>query len=433
MRGLVFVLFMMISFLAQGQSYTSYFTGNTIDTLSNPQGGVCLMGGATEDDNAMQWFLNRANGGDVLVLRASGSDGYNDYFFSELGVQINSVETIVCHSELVKNEAYIMDKIEKAEAIWFAGGDQWKYISFWRASEISKHINDALANRNIVIGGTSAGMAILGEYYFSAEVNTVSSEEALTNPYHPAVTPDSAEFLKIPYLKNTITDTHYDNPDRKGRHASFLARMFKDYGILPFGIACEEYTAVCIDPEGIARVYGQYPQFDDKAYFIQTNCALDLVSPERCVPDSTLIWNRDNRALKVFVANGDPTGSNSIDLNDWKTIENGSWENWWIEDGTLFSNESVFENCLNTQLEYEVLQSSIVLSPNPIKDTMQVVLPDIINAELSVVNQQGISVFSYSSGSSDRISLSLDFLTSGNYTLVIEIDQQVIHKAFVKI
>ena len=37
------------------------------------------MGGASENDAAMAWFLERAGGGDVLVLRASGSDGYNDY------------------------------------------------------------------------------------------------------------------------------------------------------------------------------------------------------------------------------------------------------------------------------------------------------------------------------------------------------------------
>ena len=55
------------------------------------------MGGATEDDNAMKWFLQRANGGDVLVLK-TGSNGYNAYFYSELGIPLNSVETIVCNN-----------------------------------------------------------------------------------------------------------------------------------------------------------------------------------------------------------------------------------------------------------------------------------------------------------------------------------------------
>jgi len=62
--------------LAFAQPYTSYFTGNSTDVATTPLGGLCLMGGATESDPAMVWFLERASGGDVLVLRASGSDGY---------------------------------------------------------------------------------------------------------------------------------------------------------------------------------------------------------------------------------------------------------------------------------------------------------------------------------------------------------------------
>ena len=65
------------------------------------------MGGATEQDDAMIWFLQRAGGGDVLVLRTSGSDGYNDYFYSTLGVSLNYVETIVCKSAAASKEIYV--------------------------------------------------------------------------------------------------------------------------------------------------------------------------------------------------------------------------------------------------------------------------------------------------------------------------------------
>ena len=78
-------------FIGFAQNYTSYYTGNT-NIITNPSGGVCLMGGASEDDNAMKWFLQRANGGDVLVLRTSGSNGYNSYLYSGLGILVNSVE-----------------------------------------------------------------------------------------------------------------------------------------------------------------------------------------------------------------------------------------------------------------------------------------------------------------------------------------------------
>ena len=45
---------------------------------------------------------------------------------------------------------------------------------------------------------------------------------------------------------DVITDTHYDDPDRKGRHVVFLSRILNDYATIGKGIACDEYTAVCM-------------------------------------------------------------------------------------------------------------------------------------------------------------------------------------------
>jgi cyanophycinase-like exopeptidase len=85
------------------------------------------MGGASESDEAMVWLLNKANGGDVVILRASGSDGYNNYFYSELGVTLGSLRTFVIDSEEGATSIYVLDKVEKPEAIWFEGADQYVY------------------------------------------------------------------------------------------------------------------------------------------------------------------------------------------------------------------------------------------------------------------------------------------------------------------
>jgi cyanophycinase-like exopeptidase len=193
----------------------------------------------------MRWFLEQANGGDILVLRASGSDGYNTYLFSDLGVTVNSVETIVFNNAQASSDTYVLDKIQKAEAIWFAGGNQWNYISYWRNSAVSTLINSGISNRKIVVGGISAGMAILGGNYFTAENGTISSQAALMNPLSPLVTVSNQAFLEVPFLNNVVTDTHYDNPNRKGRHVVFMANALSNSNEI-HGIACDEYVAVCI-------------------------------------------------------------------------------------------------------------------------------------------------------------------------------------------
>ena len=351
------------------QNYNSYFTGNNIDISTSPQGGVCLMGGATEEDEAMKWFLNRADGGDVLVLRASGSDGYNDYLYNQLGITVNSVETIVFNDASASNEAYVQQKISQAEAIWFAGGDQWDYISYWRNTAIDSLINEGLALRNIVIGGTSAGMAILSGIYFSAENGTVTSATALSNPFDSNVTADSNAFLNNAFLENTITDTHYDSPDRKGRHVVFLARIWEDYGISGKGIACDEYTAVCIDENGTARVFGQYPTYDDNAYFLQINCELSNPNPEMLSAGSPLTWDHNGTAVKVYAVKGTLAGLNTFDITDWQTGSGGEWQDWSVINGVLNEAPGTAPDC---SASIQKAAFSVNLLPNPAHDFIKI-------------------------------------------------------------
>ncbi|MGB3616724.1 MAG: cyanophycinase, partial [Catalinimonas sp.] len=334
MKHLLTALLLLTGTAARAQGFISYFTGSRDDAVTSPQGGVCLMGGASENDQAMRWFLTRADGGDVLVLRASGSDGYNDYLFSELGVTVNSVETIGFIGGTAANNPAIHDKIRRAEAIWFAGGNQWDYVSYWRNTPVADLINEAVRERRAVIGGTSAGMAILGRYYFSAAEGTVQSEDALRDPYDEAVQVDSTSFLRVDHLQDVITDTHYDNPDRKGRHVAFLARALADWGLPARGIACNEHTAVCIDEEGTARVYGD-PDFPERAFFLQTNCEPADPTPEVCRPGERLEWNRDGRAVRVYRVDGTPNGTHTFSLRDWQTGSGGTWQRWYVENGRL--------------------------------------------------------------------------------------------------
>ena len=368
-RKLLLLLY-LLPFTGLGQNYTSHFTGNSTDVVTSPSGGVCLMGGASEDDNAMKWFLQRANGGDILILRTSGSNGYNSYFYSGLGIPVNSVETIVCSNASASSDPYILQKIQQAEAIWFAGGDQWTYVSFWRNTPVEEAINEAVNQRKIVIGGTSAGMAIQGKYYFSAQIGTVTSSAALGNPFNNQMTVDSTHFIENTMLSNVITDTHFDNPDRKGRLLTFLARIKNDYGQFAKAIACDEYTAVCIDTNGIARVFGGYPTYDDNAYFIQSNCELENPNPENCTPGNPLTWNLEGLAIKAYQIKGDATGTKTFDLTDWQTGLGGNWYNWSSSNGVF--NEEIGSplNCNNVSIDDFSDDFVVNIYPNPFTDKL---------------------------------------------------------------
>lgn len=416
MRHILLLLFTWpLSFMAQ--SYTSYFTGNTTDKETQALGGICLMGGATEDDNAMRWFLQNANGGDVLVLRTSGADGYNEYMYSELGVKVNSVETIVCNTAAASSSAYVLRKIRQAEAIWFAGGNQWTYVDFWRGTPVNDALLEAIQQRKIVIGGTSAGMAIQGQYYSSAQNGTVTSATALSNPYSKEVVVDSTAFLKNRFLENTITDTHFDNPDRKGRLVTFMARIVIDYLKSPYGIACDEYTAVCIDTAGLARVFGRGPARDDNAFFIQANCALGFPWIESCRANIPLTWSRGSRALNVYQIKGDSKGTNTFDLKTWRNGSGGTWWYWSVISGEFSESENDSLDCTPVSVGKITFEPDLIVFPNPAHQQLQVQCTSdiIVQDPLQCINSMGQHFSLPQIRSGAIIELDVQSVPSGTY------------------
>ncbi|MFZ6051789.1 T9SS type A sorting domain-containing protein [Halocola ammonii] len=345
------------------QDYTLYQTGSETDVETTPSFGLVLMGGATESDNAMRWFLDRANGGDVVVIRTSGSDGYNNYLYSELGIEVNSVRTIVFENAAASEDPDVIEMLENAEAIWLAGGNQWTYYDFWNESAVEETLIDHIENGG-VIGGTSAGMAVLGGIDYVAQFASVTSDEALNNPFSTNITLED-DFVTPPFMDGVITDTHYDNPDRKGRHVAFLAHAMAAFQVYPKGIASEEYTAVCVNDEGLARVFGEYPEYEDYAYFIRLRCETPN-EPEVAVGDMPLIWNLGGDALKVYKVPGTLEGDYSFNLTDWVTGTGGEWQNWWVVEGELNIEENTEEPGCPVGIDERISETAkLEIYPNP--------------------------------------------------------------------
>ena len=409
------ILALLFPLFALSQGYTSYFTGSATDRVVATDFGVCLMGGATEHDNAMRWLLQKANGGDVVVLRSSGSNGYNDYLYTQLGVTVNSVETLVITSVAGATNPYVLNKVAKAEMIWFAGGDQWDYISYFKNNALEDLINQHINTKHAPIGGTSAGMAILGGKYFSAQNGSVTSAEALANPYNSLVTLGNDDFLQVPYLDNVITDTHYDNPDRRGRQAVFLARFKNDLSINVNGIACNEYVAVCIDNMGKARVFGDYPNYQEFAYFIQGNCT-NSTNVNTCQLNTPLTWNFPQGALKVYKVPGTMTGINYFNLDNWQNAigSGGSFENWSINSGVLVANPGAAPDCTLTTNEFE--ENGIQILPNPFTDSFTV--NGIESGILNIYDSQGRVVLATHFSNTSNINTTA--LSKGIYSIKIE-------------
>jgi cyanophycinase len=325
--------------------------GTTDRTSAKPTPGILLIGGAeggqSGEDAATRWFLERADGGNFLVLRSGGigsqagwiGDNYRDFIASAAELSIDSRDAA--------NNPEVIDYIRNVDALFIAGGDQNEYENYWQDSAVAEAINYLINEKRVPVAGTSAGMAILGDYYYAPAFDGMLSSEILNDPFHRN-TKDiyRSDFIRVPFLKNVITDTHLDrlndnHPEtRYGRLLGLLARVVCDNNErLPvYGIGLEEGAFVAIDDKGIAKVFGNGKATGCDAYFLQTNGAL----PEQIKSDLPLIWDNKGQAVKVYKISGTESGSGCFDLNNWLTANGGSWEYWFTTDGESgFQRESI--------------------------------------------------------------------------------------------
>ena len=238
--------------------YRFYVSGSTTDVTTTPTGGVLLAGGGTDSDAGMAWLLARggsrsaAKYGDVVVLRTSGTNGYNSYL---VGLGANSVTSIVISSVAGANNPAVAAAIAKAEVIFIAGGDQATYVNLWTGTALQAAVNQRVA-AGYPIGGTSAGLAVLGNYVFAALNGTAYSSTVQANPYNSTVTLRGSLFT-VPVMANVITDSHFAIRDRMGRLVTFLARLQQDgTAVAPRGIGVDEASAVGVTAGGSATVFG---------------------------------------------------------------------------------------------------------------------------------------------------------------------------------
>lgn len=236
--------------------YSYFVTGNAQAQVTLPAvlptPSLVLMGGGPDVDEAFRWMITRAGikagtGGRFVVIRATGTEAYNPYiYYSDAALStsatitdqwvagaslgLTSVETLVIPSITAANDPTVNAIVGKANAVFIAGGDQSDYIKFWKGTKLDQTLRGLMTN-NVPIGGTSAGLAILGQFDYAALKGAVTSAQALSDPYNKYMTLDPAPlsltggFLAPPALASMVLDSHFDARDRMGRLITFVARL----------------------------------------------------------------------------------------------------------------------------------------------------------------------------------------------------------------
>jgi autotransporter-associated beta strand protein len=284
--------------------------GRWIDARTDGHAGIMLVGGGHHPREAYSWFVRQSNYGDIVVIaNGAEADPAGDrriaLEFAGLGARSVDVFDFEVDSFGAFNEDSLLvaqntagfgdeflDKLGGAEAVYFAGGNQWPYVELlqtdWQAANI---ISDSNSLGLMTVGGTSAGTAILGNYVYTAQftqgpegdpaAKDLTSQEILANFhtdkfYRNGRDAISNSVLRIDQLEGVLTETHLNDSSkdessssdhdiyRLGRFLSFLgATLLDGYSVgrgalngFVNGIAADAGAALTINKDGLCQVYG---------------------------------------------------------------------------------------------------------------------------------------------------------------------------------
>jgi cyanophycinase-like exopeptidase len=146
---------------------------------------------------------------------------------------------------------------------------------------------------------------VLSQYVFTALNGSITSPQALANPYDRAVSL-GRDFLALPGMGNMITDMHLDSRDRMGRLVTFMARIVNDgWTPMTHGIGVDVETALLVENGNATRVG------NGSAYFLNT-----VGVPEVCKPKSPLTYR--NIGVQRL------SGGGSFSLTNWASYGNST-------------------------------------------------------------------------------------------------------------
>lgn len=203
------------------------------NNFSTQNGPIVLVGGGSIPVEAVQWLERRQLNGEQLVVTC------------DIESSIRKWSPLLTDPLFISPEEFTESRLSNTALIVIEGGDQWDYL---HRRPLNGSVLQKAHAMGIPILGTSAGAMILGDYFFTAEEGSITSEEAIKGERICL----GHNFVKIKSLEGLFIETHCEERNRKGRLEVFLEKSGAKGGI---GI--DESTALCIDSDGSYHICGR--------------------------------------------------------------------------------------------------------------------------------------------------------------------------------
>ena len=223
---------------------TAIFLGCEGNTNNTVKGHLIIIGGGSpRPAAAMQKFVELAGGRQAkIAIIPMASEFYlengQDYEkeFRESGVK--KAKAFYLLDSLSANADSTVDSLKSYTGFYFGGGDQSRLTTIFRNSRSLALFKQRYAE-GAVMGGTSAGAAIMSKIMITGEGNWNVLEK------------DSVETIEgFGFLPTAIIDQHFVQRNRFNRLLSLVIQYRQ------LGVGIDEKTAIWVKPDGEAEVMG---------------------------------------------------------------------------------------------------------------------------------------------------------------------------------
>lgn len=248
------------------------------------RGTLVIVGGAMRDPQIFDRFLQLAGGSDapiVVIPTAGGAPDYDSSWggmaaFGEAGA--SRITLLHTYDPEVADRGDFAAPIREARGVWFTGGRQWRIADAYLGTQVEVELR-ALLDRGGVIGGSSAGATIQGEYLARGDSST-----------NTVMMGDHEEGFA--FVKGVAIDQHLL---QRNRQFDLLEVIAARPDLL--GIGIDEDTAIVVRADGFevigrgyVAIYDAQRRIDSGGdfYFLAPGDRYDLAAREAYRPETTM-------------------------------------------------------------------------------------------------------------------------------------------------
>lgn len=220
---------------------------------ARPKGYLFIVGGGDRDEPLMRRYVELAKrGGPAKIVVFTMASGVPLETGPGLVAELKGygVED-AAYFHLTREEALDPAKVKILDGVtgvWFSGGDQAKQTAVLLGTPLHRKMLELYAE-GCLLGGTSAGAAVMSEFMITGNEKRANNEEGTWE----VIWADNIHHSEgFGFVKNAVIDQHFVT---RRRHNRLISVVLENPTLV--GVGIEESTAVLVRPDGKYEVLGE--------------------------------------------------------------------------------------------------------------------------------------------------------------------------------